>query len=260
MASTEILEIAINKYNLGKFCERHQVPSPKTEYLEAYRTDNKGLLLPLIAKPERGSGGNNVYHIVNQSDFEAIIPASFEKEGNYIVQEYIDGYDIDMSILAKNGDILAYTIQKGLIKRSNQFAASAGLEFLENDGVYQSVSKLVSELKFSGIAHVDLRFDKDSGEFKIIEINARYWGSLIASSLAGVNFPYLHILSSLDEEIPASSFSLIQYMDFLTAVKSTKSNLFSRQKQGFRWKDTDYSFFLSDPVAEVYNAWKRSRN
>jgi D-aspartate ligase len=260
MASTEILEIATNKYNLGKFCELHQVPSPRTEYLDAYRKDNKALQLPLIAKPERGSGGNNVYHIVEETDFAAIIPTSFDKEGNYIVQEYIDGYDIDMSLLAKNGEILAFTIQKGLIKRSNRFAASAGLEFLVNDGVYQSVSKLVSELKFSGIAHVDLRFDKNSGEFKIIEINARYWGSLIASCLAGVNFPYLHILSSMDEEIPASSFSPIQYMDFLTAVKSTKNSLFSRQKRGFRWQDTDYSFFLSDPIAEVYNAWKRSRN
>lgn len=260
MASPEILEIATNKYSLANFCEHHEVPSPRTAYLEVYKEGKNGMHLPLIVKPERGSGGNNVYLVANESDFSTIIPTTYAKEGNYIVQEYVDGYDIDMSILAKNGELVAYTIQKGLIKRSNQFAASAGLEFLENDGVFQTVYKLVRELKFSGIAHVDLRYDNHSGEFKIIEINARYWGSLIASCLAGVNFPYLHILSSLDEQIPSSSFSHIQYMDFLTAVKSTKNHLFSSKNLGFQWKDTDFSFFLSDPIAEVFNAWKRSRN
>ena len=259
MASSEILEKATNKYNLAKFCELHNVPSPRTVYFEDFKKESNGLSIPLIVKPETGWGGNNVYLVKTESDFLEIKPTKYAKEGQYIVQEYIDGYDIDMSLLAKNGELLAHTIQKGFLKRSNPFAASAGLEFLENDGVYQSVAKLVKEMKFSGIAHVDLRYDEKSGEYKIIEINIRYWGSLIASYMAGVNFPYLHILASLDEKIPASIFSPIQYMDFLTGVKLLRRYLFSRQDLGFRWKDTDYSFFMTDPIAEVYNAWKRYR-
>lgn len=260
MATKEIFEIATNKYNLAKFCELHKISSPRTAYLEDFKKEKNGLSLPLIVKPETGWGGNNVYHLQSESDFSSIEPTKYAQEGKYIVQEYIDGYDIDMSLFAKNGKLLAYTIQKGFIKRPNRFAASAGLEFLENDGVFQPVAKLVKELNFSGIAHVDLRYDSHSGEYKIIEINTRYWGSLIASYLAGVNFPYLHILSSLDEEMPSSIASPIQYMDFITGVKIVKNTLFSRQKLGFRWKDTDFSFIMTDPIAEMFNAWKRSRH
>ena len=259
-ASAEILEMVSNKYELAKFCDLHDIPSPKTAYLDEYKKEKNGLNLPLIVKPETGWGGNNVYHIVTEADFATVKPTKHASEGKYIVQEYIDGYDIDMSLLADKGKIVAYTIQKGFLKRSNPFAASAGLEFLENDGVYQTVEKLIKELNYSGIAHLDLRYDKHSGIYKIVEINTRYWGSLIASYLAGINFPYLHILATLEEEIPASPYTPIQYMDFLAGLKSKKNSLFSSQDLGFRWRDTDYSFYLSDPVAEIYNAWKRSRN
>ncbi len=255
------LEIATNKFQLAKFCESRNIPYPKTTFLKDYRDESNpsrsAISLPLIVKPETGWGGRNVYRIAREDDFSAIKPTSHPKEGDYIVQEYVDGYDIDMSLLARNGEILAHTIQKGFLKRANRFAASAGLEFLKNEGVYASVSKLIKELDFSGIAHVDLKYDKQNGEFKIIEINARYWGSLIASFQAGVNFPYLHILSSLEEEVPAASFDPIHYMDFITAVKTSKRSLFSKRSLPFQWKDTDYPFFLADPIAECYNAWKR---
>lgn len=255
------LDIATNKYELAKFCEARQIPSPKTTFLKTYQEgsipSHLAIPLPLIVKPETGWGGRNVYCIAREEDFSAIKPTTHPKEGDYIVQEYIDGYDIDMSLLARNGKILAHTIQKGFLKRANRFAASAGLEFLKNEGVYESVSKLVRELGFSGIAHVDLRYDKRDGKFKIIEINARYWGSLIASFRAGVNFPYLHLLSSLDEEVPSTAFNPIHYMDFITAVKAGRGSLFSTKNLPFQWKDTDYQFFLADPIAEFYNAWKR---
>ncbi|WP_162343575.1 ATP-grasp domain-containing protein [Cyclobacterium salsum] len=255
------LEIATNKFRLAKFCESRNIPSPKTTFLKDYRDEknpsHQAISLPLIVKPETGWGGRNVYHIAREEDFSVIKPTSHPKEGEYIVQEYVDGYDIDMSLLARNGEILAHTIQKGFLKRANRFAASAGLEFQKNEGVYGSVCKLVRELDFSGIAHVDLRYDTQDGEFKIIEINARYWGSLIASFRAGVNFPYLHILSSLEEEVPAASFEPIHYMDFISALKASKHSLFSKRSLPFQWKDTDYPFFLADPIAECYNAWKR---
>lgn len=138
-----------------------------------------------------------------------------------------------MSLLARNGEILAHTIQKGIFKRANRFAASAGLEFLNNTGVYESVSKLVRELGFSGIAYVDLRYDKRDKQFKIIEMNARYWGSLIASFRAGVNFPYLHILSSLERELPAPSYT-IHFMDFISALKTRKQSFFSNKSVPFQ--------------------------
>ncbi|MFO7823092.1 MAG: ATP-grasp domain-containing protein [Cyclobacterium sp.] len=260
--STEgALAIATNKYKLAKFCELHGVPAPKTEYLndlmELNQVNQQSFRYPVIVKPETGWGGKNVHKLFKKEEVEAIKPLSDPKQGTYIVQEFIEGYDIDMSFLAKNGEILAHTIQKGFLKRSNRFAAAAGVQFLKNEAVYNGVEKLVNKLNFSGIAHVDLRYDQKEGDFKIIEINARYWGSLIASHLSGVNFPFLHILAALDEDLPPVTFQPIRYMDFVSVIKMRKKIFSVKKSADFNWKDTDLKFILSDPLAEIYNAWKR---
>ena len=59
-------------------------------------------------------------------------------------------------------------------------------------------------LNWSGVANVDVRFDYKTKQCMVLEINPRFWLSVEASEIAGVNFPYLYCLSSLnlDFEIP----------------------------------------------------------
>ena len=44
-------------------------------------------------------------------------------------------------------------------------------------------------LKWSGIVNIDFIYDENDKQAKILEVNPRYWQSLLGSLFAGVNFP-----------------------------------------------------------------------
>ena len=52
-------------------------------------------------------------------------------------------------------------------------------------------------LKFCGVALIDLRNNNQDDHIKVLEINPRYWGSLIGALSTGVNFLYFACLSGL---------------------------------------------------------------
>ena len=165
-----------------------------------------------------------------------------------------------MSLLAKDGKILAFTIQKGFIKRSNVFVASAGIKFLYNEKLYDNVDRLIKKLNFSGIAHLDLRYDMKQDEFKVIEVNPRFWGSLTGSVQAGVNFPYLACLAGMGVKFELPQYNHCRYIDHSTALKSMIKYPFARDDSRVKYKETDIKYILFDPIAEFVNIMKRRAN
>lgn len=85
---------------------------------------------------------------------------------------------------------------------SNKFSPQLGYEFIEESNILKTISELMKSLNWSGVACVDIRFDNKEQIFKVIEINTRYWRSLMGSLAAGVNFPLHSICMHLDIEIP----------------------------------------------------------
>ncbi|MGB8693917.1 MAG: ATP-grasp domain-containing protein, partial [Steroidobacteraceae bacterium] len=171
--------------------------------------------------------------------------------------QFIRGHDIDLSALCVKGEIVAYTIQRGVVARTRNFAASAGVEFLEAPRLLSIVARMLRQLDYSGIAHIDARYDEDADDFKIIEINARYWGSLVASLKAGINFPDLACRWALGEELVASTYRNTRFMDALSFTKQIFGKPAAYSSRGFRVAETDLAFILSDPIAELVNVFNR---
>ncbi|QCS43724.1 carboxylate--amine ligase [Natrinema versiforme] len=60
---------------------------------------------------------------------------------------------------------------------------------------------LLSELDWHGLAMVEFLRDPSDGEFKLMEINPRFWSSLPFSVRAGADFPYYYWQLAMDEPI-----------------------------------------------------------
>lgn len=264
IAPIDVYEAATNKWKLGELCKEHKIPYPKTVYVEGTALSEnkiKNLHFPVLIKPENGHGGLNIKLIYSKNELEGFFNSNPDLSmGNYLLQEYVKGYDIDMSLLAKDGKILAYTIQKGFISRTSVFAASAGIQFLYNEQLYNIIDRLIKKLNFSGIAHIDLRYDENQDEFKVIEVNARYWGSLTGSLLAGVNFPYLACLVGMGIKIDLPRYNHCRYIDHTTALKSMIKYPFTRSNNRIKYQETDIKYILCDPIAEIVNILKRRFN
>jgi predicted ATP-grasp superfamily ATP-dependent carboligase len=107
------------------------------------------------------------------------------------VQPFIEGYDLAVNTLCQNGRILATTVQHTVKTAANPFRAATGIEIRDDPPALHLAEQLLHELGWSGVASIDMRFDTRRQMPVILEVNGRYWNSLLGSLNAGVNFPLL---------------------------------------------------------------------
>ncbi|MDO9216551.1 MAG: ATP-grasp domain-containing protein, partial [Lacisediminimonas sp.] len=136
--------------------------------------------VPFVVKPTNMAGSMGVKIVTSREDFEANI--LFNPAYDYsslIVQRYIDGPDIDLSLLADHGKVSAFAIQR---------VVAARIEFLPNPYLEMVASNICSQSGYHGLMHIDARIDKRTGNVYLIEANPRYWASLTAAVVCGLNF------------------------------------------------------------------------
>ena len=240
LPATESFDIANNKWKLYKLLKKYDINSPDTFYYDSTKKCNtKKLEFPVLIKPFESFAGR---YILKINDKKQLL-TTLKKRGHTLIQKYIEGYDIDMSVLCKNGEILAFTIQKGYIFRKSPYSPSLGIEFLYDEKLYKIVEKLIRKLNWSGVAHIDLRYDKIAKDFKVIEINPRFWGSIIGSNKVGVNFAYLYCLTSLGIDYNTPEYHFENY--------ATNRGLIKILKYSFP-KNTSIVDDFYDPLPKVY--------
>lgn len=215
------------------------VPVPKTVLLteiEQFSQSN----YPLLLKPIDGAGGKNIQKLDTWSkEIQTILNNPNEV---YIVQEYIDGYDIDCNVLCQNGQVVAYTIQQPLGVEEGFSPRIDKLKFVHDSNVYDIVSKTMNVLQWSGVAHLDLRYNCKTGQLNLIEINPRFWQSLMASLSVGVNFPYLLYLLSSDISFGSVSYQEKYYAKVGRFVKDALNGSLE-----YSLSDTNVKYLFSDP-------------
>ena len=246
-------EKARNKWLLTRHLLVNDIPFPNS----ILYSKNQSLILeeltfPIILKPTLASGGGDgVCFFKNKEELQdhlLINKVGYEQ----IIQEYVKGYDIGCSVLCSSGNILAYTIQKATMLNTNPFKPLLGVQFVYEEDLYKIIERLIKSLNWSGVAHVDLKYDVENKIFKIIEVNTRFWGSLDASLLAGVNFPYLYCLTTLNENFELPRYDHINYLNLKGLAKSIikdKSLLFNLS---FILKNTPVGFALKDPLPTIF--------
>ena len=260
--SLDMLKTATDKWQLAQFLEKHHIPGPKTilftgnEQVEAQVAE---LHLPILCKPAYGRSGNGIRFFddadaclahLRQMKLEVETPS-------FMIQSYVDGYDVDCSVLCQDGKILAHTIQKGFIPRSSQFAPAAGIEFINHEEIMDLVTRLMQKMNFSGVAHLDLRSEAETGRIKLIEINTRFWGSVVGSLVVGVNFPHLACLAGLNRSFEYPDYRLGRYVDFSAVIKEGIRRIVRKNSHDFGWNDTGLRYLLVDPLAEIVRLIKQ---
>jgi len=253
LPTLENFNIADNKSLLARHMLKFNIAFPNTLYytkeelLEDVIED-----YPILIKPVEGfSDGEG---ILKFNGFQELKTHLMSKKLNYnfIIQNYISGYDIDCSVLCKNGEILAFTIQKGNLEGVREFAPNLGVEFLYNEELYLTVEKLMKSINWSGVAHIDMRYDQNDNTFKVIEINTRFSGSLDASLVSGVNFPYLYTLASLNLGFSKPKYNHVKYLNLMGLKKTIKSNILFLFNLKFIFNNTTVKFYIYDPLPLIY--------
>ena len=245
-------QIASNKSRLSDFCSEQQLPHPKSvlSHSDHINTiNNSNIKFPILIKPLDMKGGDGIIKMDSLNDF---VNKYNNIEDSIFIQGYISGYDIDCSVICGNGKILCHTIQRGNLKGHNDFAPQLGFDLYEDPQVLKVVEEVMLKLNWSGIAHLDLRYDEQLKRFCIIEINPRFWGSIGASLNAGVNFPDLCIQLALDKDIDRMIFESGHYMRLKGVIKTLKKRPGFIFKRKYLLDHSEVRSFIKDPLPTMY--------
>lgn len=190
------LSIAGHKARLAAFLHGHGIPHPETRALAAGAdalAAAGGLGLPLLWKPAVGSGGRGIVRLADAAALKAFARAGTREDG--VLQREIPGDDWDASALCRDGELLAWSVHRPLPAGARGFAPATAIAFEEDAAVLDATRRAARALRWSGVMNLDLRRDRN-GLVHVLEINPRYWSSLLGSCAAGVHFPHLACLAA----------------------------------------------------------------
>lgn len=227
LPSYDVYKIVTNKGRFSAHLETHGIPAPKSGVLkrESFQMYTQfGFDFPFIIKPASNShGGLGVVLVDSEMTLQKYMD-TYPEFDEFVVQEYIEGDDWGCSVLCKGGKIKAYSLQRTTIHEKKRFSPAIGVELVHDTRPLEMIAQLLHSLKWDGVAHIDMRYNIATKSFVIIEMNARYWASIEASMVGGINFPYLHLLVSLGRDFPLPTYRSMEYLKLKGVLYRLKKN------------------------------------
>jgi len=114
-----------------------------------------------------------------------------------LIQEKVEGPGYGVGILADQGKVLAAFAHR----RIREYPVSGGPSTIcvsvVDERLTGYAASVLGELGWTGVAMVEFKKDDD---YRLMEINPRFWGSMPLATRAGVNFPDLLCRRAMGEE------------------------------------------------------------
>ncbi len=191
------INLASDKWQLFELAGKHGLPLLPSHVLCKEVIDNilngsSEIPLPVLVKSRNRRGGFGFRKIASRAELEQFgssLSADDEKE--YIIQPFIDGEDYSLSVYCEQGKMKAYTLWRALLYGGRQYSIPRVVRFVEHEKILETGSKLMELLGWHGVCDIDFFVDKKSGTYWLLEVNARFWQTVLAGLAAGVNFPLL---------------------------------------------------------------------
>ncbi|MEI6088441.1 MAG: ATP-grasp domain-containing protein [Bacteroidota bacterium] len=250
----EYFNIGIHKLRLAQFLTANKIPCPSFATFDNKTQINKLIDefgFPLLVKPVRQSAGRMIQKLHDWNSLNIFFEKLNCNQEDFIIQPFIVGSDITCNVICKDGQILCHTIQESPVKVGSNFSTNDILEFHNDDEVISIVSSMMKLLHWNGVACVDLRRSVINNSINVLEINGRFWASVVSSfTKAGLNFPLILLKTSLGEPIEiekqksAIQVSLKKYVDLKLQMKP------------ITFHDTKYESYFSDPLARIMQILK----
>jgi predicted ATP-grasp superfamily ATP-dependent carboligase len=198
--SQEIIARASDKAAMVELARECGVPIPATvtvNSLEEARAVAPKLSYPAVIKPGRSrvraAGGWISTGVGYASDsgellrrLEALDPAVFP----VLLQERIAGEGVGVFACYDRGKALALFAHRRIREKPPSGGVSVLRESAPLDpAAAEHANRLLQALGWHGVAMVEFKRDDRDGSLRLMEINARFWGSLQLAIDAGVDFP-----------------------------------------------------------------------
>lgn len=204
----DLLKQLNNKENFYKVCEQYNLPYPKTKIItKAMYTEKSDLEVPfnfpVALKPANSvewldihfEGRKKAFIVHDAAEYEDIVAKIYDNgyKSDLILQDYIPGDDSNMRVLNAYVDqhhqVKMMCLGHPLLEDPTPAAIGNYVAILPeyNQGLYEMIQKFLEEIKYTGFANFDMKYDRRDQSFKIFEINLRQGRSSFFVTLNGYN-------------------------------------------------------------------------
>jgi len=194
----QALEVFFDKLNTRQLATQLGVPIARGKPLLA--TDTAGSLLavlrlPMVAKQRQSYSWPDLYVrtsvkiITTRSELDSYLDKQDKGSGSIFFEEMFPGRGLGVSVLCKHGVVLqAFEHHRAHeLGGSSYYRKSAPLDAKR----VAAVASMVAAVSYSGLAMFEFKLNEHTGEWILLEVNARPWGSLPLPVAVGADFPYL---------------------------------------------------------------------
>lgn len=179
------LEMFDNKWSFHQFCVQHTLSVPEACFIGSkfdldFDAVAAELGVPFMVKPLNQAGSFGIHVVSSAAEYESAIRSNPNyRYAPLIAQRYIDGVDIDLSLLSIGGELSSFAIQS---------VQGPKINFLPNAYLEKIAADICRLSGYHGVMHIDARIDTRTKKVYLIECNPRFWASLTASVWCGLNF------------------------------------------------------------------------
>jgi len=204
VADFDKVALASDKGKAIELAEKVGVPTPRT--ISASKRDLaevEGLHYPLVLKATTGSG--LLFYVNNKKELLEKTQALEETSGCApILQEYVKGEGYGFFALYNHGEQRATFMHKRLREYPATGGPSSFAESIYDAKLEEYGLRILDSLTWHGVAMVEFKKSDADNEFKLMEINTKFWGSLDLAIAAGINFPFLLYKMATEGDVPRS--------------------------------------------------------
>jgi len=200
--STEALLSVVDKQQTAALADRVDVPVPRTwcpMTADDAATLAPDLPYPVIVKPRQtnyqqrdGRLAKADYAVITT---EADLAAAWRRIDAVVprplVQMLVRGRGVGMNTLWRDGAPLTWFCHHRVREIDLRGGRSTAAVSARCDPrLVESARRMLDALGWHGVAMVEFKWDDRTGDYWLLEINGRFWGSLPLALAAGVDFPY----------------------------------------------------------------------
>lgn len=139
----------------------------------------------------RSAAGNVVLRIGDNAEFQARMPRMLDTYSRGLVQGYCPGIGVGAFVLNWQGREIAHFMHRRLHEVPHTGGVSSFRRAWHHADILADTRARARHLVLEGVAMFEYRWDPTTDDYRLIELNSRFWGSLHLALFAGVDFPRL---------------------------------------------------------------------
>ena len=199
--SYENIKNVSDKSKLGRMATKIGIKYPQTVSISSFNEVKTDFSLPLVVK---GASDASVpsYLFDKRQLLSTLKSTSLTDKQTQILQQFISGWGHGYFALAKDGNAYLEFSHKRIIEEQPSGGPSIVACAYHDPELTRIGRRIVKELNWSGVLMAEFKKDFETGEYYLIEINPKFWGSLELSIACGADFVKHLIEIFLEKKTP----------------------------------------------------------